>query len=382
MVTKTVKVKAPDTKAMDRFMDKFGSDFGQGIGKGGEDVPYDLDVIPTGSMLLDYRLGCGGFPVGRVSELWGMPGSCKTTTTMLTIAQMQRKWPDRYAAFIDVENSFNRKWAEAHGVDMSRLKVFDGIKTAEVVSDIAYRLAGEEMFGLVVLDSIGAMIPKEEFTKMAEEATVGTTAKIITRLVKKIASTIPLTHQVFLPINQVRAIVGPKGGMTTGGGFGLKHVSSVQLKYSETGTNLTVSANKTTEVVGKEINIKSVKNKMAPPNQNARPTFIQRPTDKHGPVGIDFLGELLDVGKASGVIARAGSWITLPNGERFGSTDKGREYLTEHPQAVDEIRAAIMETVKHTVHDDMPTRPESEFDEDVATLDAIDLDEVTEDVDA
>lgn len=382
MVTVRETVKKPNVKAMDKFMEDFGKDFGTQIAKSGQDIPYDIDAISTGSMLLDYRLGCGGLPVGRFSEFWGMPGSCKSTTALLTIAQMQRKWPDRWAAFIDVENSFNRKWAEAHGVDVDRLQLFDHIKTAEQVSDIAYRLAGQEMFGIVVLDSVGQMIPKEEFTKMAEEATVGTTAKIITRMVKKIGATIPLTHQVFLPINQVRAIVGPKGGMTTGGGFGLKHVSTCQLKFSETGTNLTISANKATEVVGKEINIKTVKNKVAPPNQNARPTFIQRATDKHGPVGIDFLGEVIDVGKASEVIARAGSWITLPNGERFGSTDKAREYLTERPEAVAEIRAAILETVKHTVHDDLPVKGENPYDEDAAALDAIDLDEVTEGADA
>jgi recombination protein RecA len=364
--------KGPQAAAMARFQQKFTKSYGDGHNRTGDDIPAGIDAISTGSLLLDYRLGIGGLPVGRSSELWGVPGSCKTTTALLAIGEAQRKFPDRYAAFIDVENSFDRRWAELHGVNIDQLQLFDGFDYAEDYCDVLYDIVQSPLFSICVMDSIGALTPREEFEKKAAEATVGTKAKLITRAVHKVAPTIRRTNMAMVYINQIRAIVSAMGGSTTGGGFGLKHVSSVQGKYTE-GQPKQTKVDGEMISVGKEITVRTKKNKLAPPEQVARPVFFQQASAKFGPPGVDRASEAFQLGRLLGLFERAGNNYILPSGAKNLGEEKTIDYLRNEPAEVEDLRQRALATVADTVRDDLPEleRTEAELDPDKVAAETV-----------
>lgn len=357
----------PQAAAMARFAQRFGKQLGDEHFVHGLDVSYDLPTISTGSLLLDYRLNTGGFPVGRSIELWGNPGTCKTTTLLLAMAAAQRMFPDRYVAFVDVEGSFDRRWAEAHGIRMDQLKLVKRLKYAEEWCDAVFEITTSDLFSMVGMDSIGALIPKEEFTKKADEPTVGTKAKLVTRLVHQVSAHIRETDMCAVYVNQVRAVVGPMGGSTTGGGFGLKHVSSIQAMHRD-GAPKTIRVEGHDVPVGKEVAIKAEKNKLGPPKMVARPIFYQQATEKFGPVGIDQAAEAFQLGKLLGLFERQGNFYILPSGAKYLGEEQTTTYLRETPEEVSEVRRLALESVAGNLHDDLP--------ELKATEDALDLDKV------
>jgi recombination protein RecA len=340
------KTPTPDKAALARFQTAFAK-------KHGTDtiiVPKPPEIVTSGSLLLDHRLGCGGIPVGRIVHSWGPESVGKTTMAMIYAAQFQRRFPDKLVAWLDMEQTYLPSWAEAHGVDPERL-ILTQPQTAEEIADQTKDLMESDLFSMVVLDSVGGMIAKMEFEKDAEEATVAAVAKIVTRAIK-IASVRGNRHQVTLHvINQVRAHIGGYGRDTGfGGGFALKHMNTISIEHKRTGeTPLTDGTGEAKEVVGQTFNLFIEKNKLAPSRRSAMVTLLNQPTAKYGPVGIDNAAEAVELAKLTHQFARRGSWYDLSDGTSHNGEDAVRAHLRAHPGAVEEIRVRALAGVAHTV---------------------------------
>jgi recombination protein RecA len=313
-------------------------------------LPVEREIIPSGSLELDYALGVGGFPVGRVYESWGPESVGKTTMGLIMAAQQQREFPDKHIAWIDMERSFDTDWAVAHGIDLGRCYVIQPLN-AEEVADQLKLLLESDVISSITVDSVGGMISKVEFDKDAEEAVVGTIAKIVTRMVK-IAAVRAAEHGATVHIiNQVRANIGSYGAdTTTGGGFALKHATTFQLHFKKTGeTPLVIGSGETRQIVGKTIAVQVSKNKVAPPNRTAMITLLNQPTDEYGPVGIDQAGEAFRLGKRTGQFTQAGAYYSLPDESRHQGEVEVTKYLREHSDLIERIRVTALGRVAHTV---------------------------------
>lgn len=338
----------PNAAALKRFEEKFGKSFGAETMKRSADVsPYD--IIPTGSITLDYITGVGGLVTGRIYEIWGVDAIGKTTLTLLTMAEAQRKFPDKMVAWIDMERTFDEVWADAHGVDRERLYLVKP-DNAEDVADMMKEFVTSGLFSFVVLDSIGAMIPEVEKEKDADQATMAVQAKVVTRMVKIAAVEADKTKTTVMLVNQVRANLSYGADTTTGGGFALKHVTTMKFKLRSTGKRyeMTIAGEKVT--VGHEVAVLTERNKVAPPRRTANISLFNQTTAKYGPIGVDRVDEAVELGVKLGVIGQAGAWYTLPTtGERFNGRDKLVEGLRAQPEEVDRIRTAILATVSDEV---------------------------------
>lgn len=323
-----------------RDIDKFETDFKKAFGgtltRTGDMPPYE--VISTGSLTLDHRTGVGGLVEGRLAEYWGPEGIGKTTMGLIAIAEAQKKHPDKFAAFIDMEHKLDKPWAQAHGVDLDKLYIFEP-DTAEEVADAMKMLLSSGMISLVVLDSVGAMLPKKEAEKDADEATVGANPKIVTRMVKIAAVEAAKTGTVVILINQVRANLAYGAATTTGGGFALKHATTMKFKFKRTGTDpYKVGSGENALIVGHEIAIFIERNGVAPAYRTAIVSIFNQPTDKYGPLGIDKADEAVTLGLNLDLIARGGAWYTLPDGERVMGREKVVEAFRADPSLVEQVR--------------------------------------------
>lgn len=337
--------------AIKRFEESFGQEMGLGV-LTREDKIEQYEVISTGSLALDYSLGIGGYPVGRIVEIWGPEHAGKTTEACLAVASAQRSQPDKMCAWVDAEQTFDKRWAQKLGVDLTRLWLVENPNTAEDVADAIKRFVMSGLCSLVVVDSVGSMIGKVEFEKESEDATVAIVAKIITRMVKQIA---PMGHSngtTTLVVNQVRAIIGGnvRGPSThTSGGWALKHVTSVRLSVRRGET-------KYLKVDGKEVPVahevitKVEKNKCAPYGRTATFWLYNTPTDSND-IGVDPIGEVIEFGKRMNIITGS-TWLTLPNGERFNGAAKTAEYLGTHPEVVAEVRGKVLALMAGVVHEE------------------------------
>lgn len=347
--------------ALERLRADFDKEFGAGTMSVGQRNRYE--VIPTGSLALDYAMGCGGLILGRVVEAHGLESTGKTTMALRAIASAQRLYPRRNTAFFDVERTLDLDWARAHGVDTAKMILVQP-KTAEQVADMMHRLVVDFDVSLVVLDSIGAMLPREEYEKAADQATVGTIAKIITRMVKILAGEAEAHRTAALLINQVRAIIGPRGGTTRPGGFALTHVSTHRLRFGLTGARpITVGTDHRQVIVGREVAVKVEKNKVASPGRVAQIRLLNQDS-KHGALGINPVDETWTYGVMTGVIARNGAYATLPDGTTKQGEDKIKAHLIEHPELLGELRTRILATLAgevHAVDDEGAEAPEVDF---------------------
>ena len=325
--------------AHNKFREQFEKSFGSGtLVKAAKVAPYE--VIPTGSLLLDYALGVGGWVIGRLAELWGPESGGKTSLCLVSMGEAQRAYPDRRVAFIDMEQTFDTALAVNYGVDLERCDVFNP-GSAEEVADAMKMLLQSGFYSMIVLDSIGAMIPEAEKEKDADEAVVALQAKIVTRMVKIAAVEAKKARSVVLIINQVRANVGGYGAdTTTGGGWALKHVTTHKVKVRRTGTPpYVIKKDGEDHLVGQEIALTVEKNKVAPPKKVAVINLMIADSDRYGPKGIDKSVEAVTLGVRLGIIKQAGPYYTTPDGERY----QGREPLTaalrKNPDLVESIRA-------------------------------------------
>lgn len=342
------KQTGPPQAALNRFKESFIKSYGpDSIQTFGPDFHYD--VIPTGSVALDYAMGCGGFVRGRLVELWGPEGMGKSTQLMIAAAEAQKLDSDKIVGWIDVEHTYDPNWAELHGMDLARTIVVQP-DSAEEVADIAKDMCRSGLFNFIVLDSVGAMISTIEKEKDAGEATMGLVAKIVTRMVRLLAREAKVHNVVIAVINQVRASLAKYGPDTTrGGGFALGHVTTHRLYFKKNGESYTEGTrSKTVDTVvqvGQQIAVKIEKNKVAPPGRTAWIDYFNQPTEKYGPIGIDKARDAFDTGNKVEVYGRRGSWFDLPDGSKHNGADAALKYVRANPSAVDSIRAAVLATV-------------------------------------
>jgi len=322
--------------AMKKFEDTFSKRYGEETLKRSSEVnPYE--VISTGSITLDHRLSVGGYVEGRLVEIWGPDGVGKTTLALMGIAQAQRKHSDKMVAFIDMEQKLDRAWAVAHGVDLENLYVYSP-SSAEDVSDALKDFCTSGLFSMVVVDSIGAMIPEVEKEKDADEATMGNQAKIVTRMVKMNAVAAAQTGTVVVLLNQVRANLGYGADTTTGGGWALKHSTTMKFKLKRTSLPpFKVKIGKEERQVGFQLAVQVQRNGVAGAGRTATFNIFTVPTEKYGPIGVDPADEAATIGIEAGVIEQSGAWYTLPGGERV----QGRDAVVDELRTNEELRRAV-----------------------------------------
>lgn len=318
-------------KALQAAMAKIEKDFGKGsIMKFGDEKIENVEVIPTGSIALNAALGVGGYPKGRIIEIYGPESSGKTTLAIHAIAECQKA--GGIAAFIDAEHAFDRFYAEKLGVDIDNLWISQP-DNGEQALEIADQLIRSSALDILVVDSVAALTPKKEIEGDMGDNNVGLQARLMSQALRKLTSTISKTNTTCIFINQLREKIGVMFGNpeTTTGGNALKFYASVRLDIRR------VTAIKDgDQVIGNMTRVKVVKNKVAPPFRKAEFEIMFGE-------GISKVGEILDLGVEYGIIQKSGSWFSY-NGSRLAQgRDASKALLRDNPELCDELEAQIME---------------------------------------
>ncbi len=321
-------------KALQLAMQKIDKDFGKGaIMRLGEEKIEDVAVIPTGSIGLNIALGVGGYPRGRIVEIYGPESSGKTTLAIHAMAEVQRQ--GGIAAIIDAEHAFDRFYAERLGVDVDNLLLAQP-DCGEQALDIADELIRSAAVDLVVIDSVAALTPKSEIEGEMGDNKVGLQARLMSQALRKLTSTISKTQTTCIFINQLREKIGIMFGNpeTTTGGNALKFYASVRLDIRR------VSQIKDgDDVLGNLVRVKVVKNKVAPP-------FRKAEFDLMFNEGISRSGEILDLGVEKGLIQKSGSWFSYDGNRLAQGRDAAKTVLRDNPDLAEEIENKIMEAIK------------------------------------
>lgn len=288
----------------------------------------DVNVIPTGSINLDHALGVGGYPRGRIIEIYGPESSGKTTLAIHAIAEVQKQGGK--AIIIDAEHAFDPSYAEALGVDMDSLYISQP-DNGEQALDIAEQVIRSGAVDLVIIDSVAALVPKQEIEGDMGETKVGLQARLMSQALRKITGAISKSNTACIFINQLREKIGVMFGSpeTTTGGRALKFYSSVRLDVRRIETLKDGS-----EMVGNRTRVKVVKNKVAPPFKQAEFDII------YGE-GISREGSLIDMGVANGIIRKAGAWFTYESDQLGQGKENARNFLRNNPKIADEIDGRI-----------------------------------------
>ena len=318
-------------KALQAAMAKIEKDFGKGsIMKLGEVRKENVAVIPTGSIALDIALGVGGYPRGRIIEIYGPESSGKTTLAIHAIAEAQKQ--GGIAAFIDAEHAFDRFYAANLGVNVDELLISQP-DNGEQALDIADQLIRSAAVDIIVIDSVAALTPKAELEGDMGENKVGLQARLMSQALRKLTATINKTNTTCIFINQLREKIGIMFGSpeTTTGGNALKFYASVRLDIRK---SQPIKNGET--IIGNEVKVKVVKNKVAPPFRRAEFEIM------YGE-GISRIGEIIDLGVQFEIIAKNGSWFSY-NGTKLGQgKDATRDVLRDNPELCEEITAKIYE---------------------------------------
>ena len=315
-------------------MSKIEKDFGKGsIMKLGDEHIEKVEVIPTGSISLNAALGVGGYPKGRIIEIYGPESSGKTTLAIHAIAEAQKA--GGIAAFIDAEHAFDRFYAAALGVDIDNLLISQP-DNGEQALEIADQLIRSAAVDIVVVDSVAALTPKKEIEGDMGDNVVGLQARLMSQALRKLTSTVSKTNTTCIFINQLREKIGVMFGNpeTTTGGNALKFYASVRLDIRR------VTAIKDGEnVIGNQVRVKIVKNKVAPPFRKAEfeITFGE---------GISKVGEIVDLGVEYGIIQKSGSWFSYNDTRLAQGRDATKQVVKDNPELAEEIEAKIMEAIK------------------------------------
>lgn len=332
-------------QALDKALRDIEKQFGKGsIMKLGEEANTKIETIPSGSLALDVALGIGGYPRGRVVEIYGPESSGKTTVALHAIAEAQKLGGQ--AAFIDAEHALDPNYAKALGVNIEEL-LLSQPDTGEQALEIAEALVRSGAIDIIVIDSVAALVPKAEIEGEMGDSHVGLQARLMSQALRKLSGAINKSKTIAIFINQIREKVGVMFGNpeTTPGGRALKFYSSVRLEVRRAET-----LKQGTDMVGNRARIKVVKNKVAPP-------FKQAEVDIMYGEGISKEGELLDIGSDLDIVQKSGAWYSY-DGERLGQgRENAKQFLKENPDMLDEIHQAIR---KHYQLDD-----EIESDESV-----------------
>ena len=320
-------------KALKAAMEKIEKDFGKGsIMKLGEERIDNIQVIPTGSIALDYALGVGGYPRGRIVEIYGPESSGKTTLAIHAIAEAQKQ--GGIAAFIDAEHAFDRFYAANLGVNVDELLISQP-DNGEQALDIADQLIRSAAVDIIVIDSVAALTPKAELEGDMGDNKVGLQARLMSQALRKLTATINKTNTTCIFINQLREKIGVMFGNpeTTTGGNALKFYASVRLDIRK---SQSIKDGET--IIGNEVKVKVVKNKVAPPFRRAEFEIM------YGE-GICRVGEVVDLGVDFKILEKSGSWYSY-NGSKLGQGKEATKgVLRDNPELCDEITAKIYEAM-------------------------------------
>ena len=327
---KEVETKdAKKAQALNDAIKQIEKQFGKGsVMKLGDRAAVDVAVIPTGSLTLDMALGIGGYPKGRIIEIYGPESSGKTTLTLHAIAEVQKQGGT--AAFIDAEHAIDPVYAKNLGVNIDEL-ILSQPDSGEQGLEIAETLVRSGAIDLVVVDSVAALVPQVELDGEMADQQMGLQARLMSKALRKLSGVMNKTDCTIIFINQLREKIGVMFGNpeTTTGGRALKFYSSVrvEIRRSEAIKN-------GTEIVGNKVNIKVVKNKVAPPFKSTQVDII------YGK-GISRDGEVLDLAVDKDIVDKSGAWYAY-KGEKIGQgRENAKRYLVEHPEIMNEITEAI-----------------------------------------
>ena len=325
---------ADKLKALQAAMDKIEKDFGKGsIMKLGDDKVEEIEVIPTGSIGLNAALGVGGYPRGRVIEIYGPESSGKTTLAIHAIAEAQKN--GGIAAIIDAEHAFDRFYAQNLGVDIDNLLIAQP-DNGEQALDIAEQLIRSSAVDLVIIDSVAALTPKAELEGDMGDNKVGLQARLMSQALRKLTATIAKTNTTCIFINQLREKIGVMFGNpeTTTGGNALKFYASVRIDIRKS-----TPVKDGEEVLGHLTKVKIVKNKVAPP-------FRKAEFDIMFGEGISKVGEIIDLGVEHGIIKKSGSWFSYGETKLAQGRDAVKQLLADNPELAEELEAKIVEALK------------------------------------
>ena len=321
-------------KALQAAMAKIEKDFGRGsVMRMGDEQVEDVEVIPTGSLALDAALGVGGYPKGRIIEIYGPESSGKTTLAIHAIAQAQKE--GGIAAFIDAEHAFDRFYAKKLGVDVDELLIAQP-DNGEQALEIADQLIRSSAIDIIVIDSVAALTPKAEIEGDMGDNKVGLQARLMSQALRKLTSTISKTNTTCIFINQLREKIGVMFGNpeTTTGGNALKFYASVRLDIRR----VTTLKDGDTPI-GNQVRVKIVKNKVAPPFRKAEfeITFGE---------GISHVGEIVDLGVELGIIKKSGSWFSYGETRLGQGRDAVKRVIKDNPELTAELEEKIAAALK------------------------------------
>ena len=323
-------------KALQAAMDKIEKNFGKGsIMKLGDDNFESIDVIPTGSIALNAALGVGGYPRGRIIEIYGPESSGKTTLAIHAIAEAQKS--GGIAAIIDAEHAFDRFYAQKLGVDIDNLLISQP-DCGEQALEIAEQLIRSSAIDIIVIDSVAALTPKAEIEGEMGENKVGLQARLMSQALRKLTSAKSKTNTTCIFINQLREKIGIMFGNpeTTTGGNALKFYASVRLDIRRV-----TQIKEGEEAIGNQVRVKIVKNKVAPP-------FRKAEFDIMFGEGISRIGEIVDLGVEYGVIKKSGSFYSYNDTKLAQGRDRTKQLIADNPELAEELENLISEAMKNS----------------------------------